>query len=144
MSDPVNGPLQPPAPRPCQSCPYRRDVPSGIWAADQYDKLPGYDRDLPLQPAGMFLCHQTDGRICAGWVGCHDMRNNLAVRMASLREDLDAETLDAVLDYMTPVALFPSGTQAAEHGKRDLLVPDGRAQQAISKIVRRRPDVGYG
>lgn len=24
---------------PCETCPYRRDVPSGVWSADEYRKL---------------------------------------------------------------------------------------------------------
>lgn len=46
-----------PAPQPCASCPYRRDVPSGIWAAEEYAKLPAYDADTPFQPPHLFLCH---------------------------------------------------------------------------------------
>jgi hypothetical protein len=32
---------------PCPSCPYRKDVPSGVWAPEEYDKLPAYDNDTP-------------------------------------------------------------------------------------------------
>lgn len=65
-----------PAPKPCASCPYRRDVPSGVWHPDEYTKLRRYDEDTSQQPAGLFICHQTDAendarRVCAGWVGCH-------------------------------------------------------------------------
>lgn len=28
-----------PSPRLCESCPYRRDVPSGIWDRSEYAKL---------------------------------------------------------------------------------------------------------
>lgn len=28
--------LRAPAPRPCESCPYRRNVPSGIWTEEEY------------------------------------------------------------------------------------------------------------
>nr|WP_280343300.1 DUF6283 family protein [Nocardia neocaledoniensis] len=34
--------IGPPAPRPCVSCPYRRDVPSGVWDFGEYEKLRGY------------------------------------------------------------------------------------------------------
>jgi hypothetical protein len=43
-------------------------VPSGAWVAEEYAKLPAYDRPTGEQPAGLFLCHQQDGRACAGWV----------------------------------------------------------------------------
>ena len=68
---------------PCPSCPYRRDVPSGIWDASEYDKLPGYDGDVPDQLTagafGLFHCHSQQENLCAGWVGCHDMARAHAV-----------------------------------------------------------------
>lgn len=36
---------------PCHSCPYRRDVPSGVWATEEYDKLLPYDADTASQPS---------------------------------------------------------------------------------------------
>nr|WP_239003987.1 DUF6283 family protein [Nocardia panacis] len=67
--------MGPPAPRPCASCPYRRDVPSGIWHESEYNKLRSYDLDTAYQPTALFECHQTEpdtpaARMCAGWVGC--------------------------------------------------------------------------
>jgi hypothetical protein len=32
---------------PCSTCPYRRDAPSGLWAASEYDLLPGLDGTTP-------------------------------------------------------------------------------------------------
>ena len=119
--------------RPCPSCPYRRDIPSGIWAAEEYDKLPQYDGDVPDQLAaealGLFHCHQRTGELCAGWVGCHDMDNNLAVRIS--REDIDP----AVFGYVSPVPLFASGAEAAEHGKRDLEAPGAAARRKASQLA---------
>jgi hypothetical protein len=55
---------------PCKSCPYRRDVPSGIWHSSEYDKLPQYDGEIvdQLMKGGqaLFDCHQRDGNLCAG------------------------------------------------------------------------------
>lgn len=31
------------APKPCASCPYRRDVPEGVWHPEEYSKLRAYD-----------------------------------------------------------------------------------------------------
>lgn len=121
--------------RPCPSCPYRRDVPSGIWAADEYVKLPGYDGDVPEQAAAgafaLFHCHTAPDRLCAGWAGCHDMENNLAVRMNAERLDLDA-----VLGYGSPVPLFASGAEAAGHGLRDLLAPSDDARRKMRQLLR--------
>ena len=121
--------------RPCPSCPYRRDVPSGIWAESEYAKLPGYDGDVPDQLAagalGLFHCHQQTGHLCAGWVGCHDMASNLALRFS--HQDID---INAVLDYVSPVPLFGSGAEAAEHGRRDLAKPGPDALRKAAQLRR--------
>ncbi len=128
-----------PRPRPCASCPYRRDVPSGIWAESEYDKLPKFDGTTTEQAAagvfGVFLCHQADGHLCSGWVACHDMDENLAIRMD---RDVDQQ---AVRTYTTDVPVFGSGAEAAEHGKRDIRHPSGKAMDTVGKIVtvRRMP-----
>lgn len=79
-----------------------------------------------------FFCHTQDGHLCAGWVGCHDMHENLAIRM---RDDLD---YDAILNYRCPVPLFTSGAEAAAHGKRDIPNPGSAAQQKIGQLLRQR------
>lgn len=94
--------VKPPHPRPCESCPYRRDVPSGVWDASEYRKLPDYDRVTYDQPIALFMCHQGNGHVCSGWAGCHDMQHTLAVRFAAMRGDLDEATIDATLDYVSP------------------------------------------
>lgn len=122
--------------RPCPSCPYRRDVPSGIWAAEEYEKLETYDGSTTDQATAgafaAFFCHTQDGHLCAGWVGCHDMTENLAIRM---RSDLDHA---GILGYRSPVPLFTSGTEAAEHGNRDITEPGPRAVRKIGQLVERR------
>lgn len=122
---------------PCPSCPYRRDVPSGIWQASEYDKLPAYDGTTAEQAAagafGAFYCHQRTGDVCAGWAGCHDMDENLAIRMS--HGELD---VDAIRDYESPVPIFSSGAEAARHGRRDLGSPGEEARTMIGKLVRLR------
>lgn len=127
-----------PAPRPCESCPYRRDVPSGVWAADEYAKLPGYDRETPFQPVGVFLCHQHNGRVCAGWAGCHDGDELLALRIAAVDGSMTAADIDATIAYRSPVPLFASGAEAAAHGRRDLAEPAPDAQRIATKLARAR------
>jgi hypothetical protein len=129
-----------PAPRPCESCPYRRDVPSGVWAAEEYDKLPAWDRDTAYQPQGLFLCHQQNGRVCAGWVGCHGGDELLGLRFAAANGSMSAEDIAATLDYCSPVPLFRSGAEAAEHGKARIETPGAGARRAIAKVSRRRAD----
>lgn len=121
---------------PCATCPYRRDVPSGIWSAEEYEKLRGYDGEIWQQAMaganGVFMCHQADGKLCAGWAGCHDMYNTLAVRMHAGQLD------ESVWTYESPVPLFADGNQAADHGEADIEEPSIAAQQAVQKIVKVR------
>ena len=122
--------------RPCSSCPYRRDVPSGIWAASEYKKLPAYDKDVPDQAmAGatrLFHCHQQPEHLCAGWVGCHDMHHMLACRLHWRQIAL------SVYDYVSPVPLFGSGAEAAAHGMRDIEDPSPEAQDKVDRLLRLR------
>lgn len=127
-----------PAPVPCGSCPYRTDVPSGVWHSSEYAKLIRYDEPTAMQPLGVFLCHQVDGRICAGWAGCHDMDQSLGVRIATLEGRLTPEQVDTLCAYTTPVPLFASGREAAAHGLADVENPSPVARRTVSKILTRR------
>lgn len=138
--------IQSPARRPCDSCPYRRDVPSGIWDASEYAKLPRYDADTAFQPQGLFQCHQTGEdnarrRICAGWAGCHDGDNLLALRLAVGSGRISPETARMVVEYQSPVPLFRSGAEAASHGMRDITLPSPDALRTLAKIQRTRRDI---
>lgn len=129
---------------PCGSCPYRRDCPSGLWAAAEYDKLTGYDGSTGEQAEagafGVFGCHQNPGDVCAGWASVHGDVECLALRMArSLAPDVDVE---AVLAYAATVPLWGSGAEAAAHGRRDLMEPGEAARSAIGKIVTVRALLG--
>jgi hypothetical protein len=120
---------------PCKSCPYRRDVPSGVWDASEYEKLPGYDGDVPDQLAagafGLFHCHQRDGNLCAGWLACHGPHNLLAMRLSG------AKVTRRAWDYRTAIPLFGSGQEAAEHGLADIDAPGERALAMIHRFIRR-------
>jgi hypothetical protein len=130
--------LKPPAPNPCGSCPYRRDVPSGIWAEEEYDKLPAYDNETMFQPPAVFLCHQQNGRLCAGWAGCHDMEKSLGLRFEISLNKVTKKTLEVIRTYKTSVPLFSSGAEAAEHGKRDIFNPGEKACQMVVKLWEKR------
>ena len=117
-------------PGPCVSCPYRCDVPSGVWAEEEYDKLPSYDGDTGEQSVAVFMCHQKDNTVCAGWLGHRDAGDLLAVRIGVLTGQLPVE----VFDYRTRVPLFASGAEAAEHGRRDIEDPGPAARRLIDKM----------
>lgn len=124
---------------PCASCPYRQNVPSGIWYPDEYAKLARYDGPTHEQTAvAVFSCHQGNGDVCAGWLGHRDPADLLAVRIGIVTGDLDP----ACADYTTGVPLFPSGAAAAAHGCRDVPAPSEDSQAAIDKIVRTRQIAG--
>lgn len=130
--------LPSPGKAPCGTCPYRRDVPSGVWAAEEYAKLPGYDGDTLEQlfagATGLFFCHQQDGKLCAGWVGCHDMGEAAAVRMWRVAPE--------TFDYRSPVPLFASGAEAAAHGMAELNKPGRKARRAIARLESKIPIAG--
>lgn len=119
---------------PCDTCPYRRDVPSGIWDASEYAKLPGYDGETWAQTQRPFHCHTDQPQICAGWAGHRNPADMLAVRLGVAHGGIDP----SIYDYSTRVPLFASGAEAAEHGMRDLPDPSERARNAVRRIVRRR------
>ncbi|WP_175583834.1 DUF6283 family protein [Amycolatopsis orientalis] len=148
------GKLGAPAEAPCRTCPYRRDVPSGVWDITEYEKLARYDQDTGDQPAAVFQCHLTDednhptkrrrsgetegglARICAGWAGCHDSDNLLSLRVAVRSGVISLETAERTRDYDSPVPLWESGAAAAAHGVSAILDPPADTRRVIDKLVR--------
>lgn len=126
---------KPPAKRPCGSCPYRKDVPAGVWSKEEYEKLPPYDGETFEQPPKMFLCHRQDGHTCAGWVATHDMEQNLGFRLSCSQGEATEEWVDAFLDYTTDVPVWESGRAAAEHGLSDMSI--GPHNQKVIERVRK-------
>ena len=120
---------------PCKTCPYRRDVPSGIWHEHEYAKLPAYDGEiidqLQARAGGLFMCNQRDGNLCAGWLACHGPGNLLALRLHG------AEIEPEVWDYQSPVPVFESGAAAAAHGMAELAKPGPKAKRAMSRLIRK-------
>ena len=113
----------------CLCCPYRKDVPSGVWAAHEYDKLTDYDKPTGEQPWGPFMCHATPEVYCHGWAVVHGRqphdREPIAFRFAGIDpEEIPPEG--------TP--LFSSGAEAAEHGKRDIDNPSEEAMAVMARL----------
>jgi len=123
-----------PRTRPCASCPYRRDVPSGVWESTEYDKLPLYDGDTAYQSPAAFMCHQQDGHVCSGWLGYRPAYDLLAVRLGVSTGSVDP----SCLDYTTDVPLWPTGHEAQAHGLRDVQKPSPDAQRVMGKVLRTR------
>jgi len=119
---------------PCGTCPYRTDVPSGVWAAEEYAKLPDYDGDIGDQVTkgafGLFMCHQKDGCLCGGWLKAHGPGNLLALRLTPVDP--------SVWDYDPPTEVWGSGAEAAAHGVRDIEAPSPEAKRKIDGLIRKR------
>jgi len=121
---------------PCKSCPYRKDVPSGVWAATEYTKLPAYDGGIGDQlvngGTALFLCHQKNNSLCSGWLACHGPTELLAMRLH--HHAVEPETFD----YETTVPVFASGAEAAAHGMRDIEEPKIDAHRVMARLQRKR------
>lgn len=123
-----------PAPSPCGSCPYRRDVPSGVWDGSEYEKLPAYDQPTGEQPIAVFMCHRQDGRACAGWVAVHDMDESLALRLACATGTITDP--EAFREYRTSTPTWRSGAEAAAHGLAEIENPGSEARRLGVKLRR--------
>ena len=126
---------------PCGSCPYRRGVPSGVWACDEYVKLLDYDRPMAEQPQGVFLCHQKSGEkdcfdLCGGWLMSHGPENLFSLRLASVLGWYEID--ESVWRYAPAgVEVWPSGRDAAMHGLKDMENPSPQAKRIMAKITRK-------
>lgn len=127
-----------PPTRPCVSCPYRRDTPPGVWGDDEYAKLERYDGETGDQPFKLFMCHQDTGHVCAGWAGCHDGDHLMALRLAHVFHWMTDAEIEATITYVSPVPLFGSGREAAEHGRSGIDDPSPEAVAVQQKVVRNR------
>ena len=118
---------------PCSTCPYRKDVPSGVWAEHEYEKLRDYDEPTYNQPMGTFGCHATPDHYCHGWAVVHTSRGNeydlLALRVWGNGVEIPPAA----------VPLFASGNEAADHGERDLEAPSEQAMNTVDRLVRKYP-----
>lgn len=122
--------------QPCSACPYRQDVPSGVWSAHEYDKLRDYDKPTGEQPFEAFACHATPEHLCHGWAVVHTTRGNeydlLALRIHGYPDIPDAG-----------VPLFASGNEAADHGQADIEQPSEEAIAAVEKLSRKYDRLRY-
>jgi hypothetical protein len=113
---------------PCTACPYRQDVPSGLWAENEYEKLRDYDLPTSCQPMASFFCHATPEHICHGWAVVHSNRGHeydlLALRMWPHGEVPEPG-----------VPLFASGNEAADWGEQGIEEPTDEAVDAIAHLL---------
>lgn len=113
-------------PIPCEACPYRKDVPSGVWAHHEYEKLRGYDNPIYAQPPQAFACHSTPAKLCNGWAIVNDNLHHghvLALRLAGRPEVPEPK-----------VALFETNAEAADHGQREIEEPGVMASLVVERL----------
>lgn len=120
---------------PCSSCPYRKDVPLGIWEAVEYEKLRAYDNNGSF---AAFLCHHsTNGKetVCKGWLVVHV--ESVAVRLLVIKGAIPDESR-----YDIPtVPLYGSGNEAADAGEAGIKKPSGAAKEVMKKISKKRKNL---
>lgn len=121
-------------PAPCSTCPYRRDVPSGVWHWDEYEKLRLYDEPTYNQPAQGFRCHCSPDSYCHGWAVVHSARGHDRALLA-LRLHPPSGIPSAAVE------LFSSGHEAADHGQRDYESPSPAAIVTARRLVDRHPHI---
>jgi hypothetical protein len=125
-------------PSPCNTCPFRRDTPPGIWAEEEYRKLPAYDPDPSrlIPELAVFHCHQENATgvptVCRGWLACFGW-DIVAVRLAVFRGAIPAEEVEAPC----PVPLYNSGAEACKAGMAGVRRPGRKARQLAAKLTRR-------
>lgn len=117
--------------KPCGSCPYVKTTPAGLWAREEYEKLPAYDGYTALQSPHVFMCHQRDGCVCGGWLLTHGADELLAVRLGLAFGTVSA----SVLDYDPPgVEVFASGAEACAHGLSGISNPSPEARRKMEGL----------
>jgi Family of unknown function (DUF6283) len=118
--------------QPCSACPYRRDVPSGVWAVSEYEKLREYDEPTGDQPFAAFGCHATPEALCHGWAVVHSSRGH--------EHDLLALRLLGSPPIPEPgVPLWSSGNEAADHGQAEIEEPSMEAMETVDRLTRKYP-----
>jgi hypothetical protein len=78
---------------PCKTCPYRKDVPVGVWDRYEFVKLLEEDAN---QFGALYACHQTRvlpvQQVCGGWL-LDQKRRNAPCLTLRLRLMTDASAL---------------------------------------------------
>jgi len=119
---------------PCATCPYRRDVPAGIWHPTEYAKLAEFDESPG--PLKTFLCHNSPDTpgdtACRGWLTVH--REGIAVRLGILQGQYSPEEVFA--EVAEP--LYSSGKEAAAAGLAGCRRPSAEARRLMRKLARAR------
>lgn len=120
---------------PCSSCPYRKDIPTGVWHASEYEKLRLYDDTAQNQAFIPFHCHQEPeiGKptLCRGWLSVHC--ESAAVRILGMQGNVTEEQVYA--EVKEP--LYKSGNEAADAGLKGIKRPSKKARKIVERLIKK-------
>ena len=120
----------------CSACPYRKDVPSGVWDHAEYEKLRPYDNITPEQPFMGFACHATPEYFCHGWAVVHTSRGS--------EFDLIALRFRPCEIPEPSTEFFESAEAAADWGQELADEPPVEAVTAIEKLTKQHSRLRRG
>lgn len=128
--------------RPCEQCPWRRDVRGGQFPADRYEKLANTSGERGNEAAidaPLFACHKSsddETMPCAGWLAAVG-RDSLRVRILALRGEIPVEALDPREDWPPLFESFDEmvAAQSGEAGARSVCFNDRCAQYGVVQTV---------
>jgi hypothetical protein len=114
--------------KPCKECPWRMDVPTGVFPADAFRESAPTSYDGAIKTFGCHMNKTTAVATCAGFLLRHS-DNNIGIRLSLSGERID---LDTVEDGGVPV--YPS--------YREMAIANGvTADDPVLRDVRANTDV---
>lgn len=122
-------------PKACDTCPYRRSTPVGIWSAAEYENLRLNDGH---GFGSLFNCHLKDGSLCRGWLADQKRRGvpSLSLRMRLMRDDAQCDAFNA-LDDADP-ALYESIEEMIEANADQPFPSRSRKAQKLARMKGRK------
>lgn len=131
-------------PKPCDTCPYSKSTPPGVWHPEEYLKLKKFDDPLAHGIiSATFLCHNggtpgANDTLCRGWLSVH--ADSIPVRFLLSQGRVSPEDIPEELDP----GLYASGAEACAAGLRGVKKPSRKAKKAMDKILTTRVKTGVG
>ena len=120
----------------CSACPYRKDVPSGVWDHAEYEKLRPYDAETWEQPSAAFMCHATPDFYCHGWAVVHTSRDH--------QYDLLALRFRPCEIPEPSTEFFETADEAADWGQELADAPPDEAIATIEKLTKQHARLQRG
>lgn len=126
--------------KPCEACPYRRDAPTGVWDAAEFENVKAQDHDF----GNTFGCHldatrpKEDWQPCVGWLADQKRRGvpNIPLRMMLMTTPGAVDVFEAVNENDPKLYASIEEMVAANAGKRfPSRAP--KAKRLVAKLEKR-------